>query len=48
MYSPPSQKQASTRNYVTSLCIVVLFGTSLSGYALLNALQAAANYFDAK
>jgi hypothetical protein len=27
---------------------VVLFGTSLSGYALLNASRTAANYFDAK
>jgi hypothetical protein len=36
------------RNFVISLCIVVLFSTSLRGYALLNALQTAENDFDAK
>jgi hypothetical protein len=35
-----------SRNFVTSRFIVVLFGTSLSGYALLNASQTAANDFD--
>jgi hypothetical protein len=35
-------------NFVTSQCIVVLFGTSLSGHALLNASQTAANDVDAK
>jgi hypothetical protein len=37
-----------SRNIVTSWCIVVLLGTSLSGYALLNASRTAANDFDAK
>jgi hypothetical protein len=36
------------QSFVTSRCIVVLFGISLSGCALLNASQAAANNFDAK
>jgi hypothetical protein len=36
-----------SRNFATSLCIV-LFSTSLSGYALLNASRTAANDFDAK
>jgi hypothetical protein len=35
-------------NFVSSRCIVVLFGTSLSGYALLNASRTAANDFGAK
>jgi hypothetical protein len=35
------------RNFVTSRCIVVLVGTSLSGHALLNASQTAENDFDA-
>jgi hypothetical protein len=35
------------RNFVTSWRIV-LFGTSLSGYTLLNASRIAANYFDGK
>jgi hypothetical protein len=34
-----SQTLPVFRNFVTSRCIVVLFGTSLSGYALLNASQ---------
>jgi hypothetical protein len=34
-----------SRNVVTSRCIVVLFGTSLSGYTLLNASRTAANDF---
>jgi hypothetical protein len=37
-----------SRNIVTSRCTAVLFGTPLSGYALLNASQTAANDFDAK
>jgi hypothetical protein len=32
-----------SQNFVTSQCIVVSFGTSLSGYALLNASRTAAN-----
>lgn len=36
------------RNIVTNRCIVVLFGSSLSWYALLNASGTAANDFDAK
>jgi hypothetical protein len=36
-----------SRNFVNSLCIVS-FGTSLSGYALLNASRTAANDFDSK
>jgi hypothetical protein len=35
-------------NFVTSRCTVVLLGTSLSGYALLNDSRTAANNFDAK
>jgi hypothetical protein len=37
--------QATTRNLVASRCIVVLFGTSLSEYALLNTSRMAANDF---
>jgi hypothetical protein len=37
-----------SRNFVTSRCTVVLFGTSLSGYALLNVLRTPANDLDAK
>jgi hypothetical protein len=37
-----------SRNVVTSRCITVLLGTPLSGYALLNAAQRAANDFDVK
>jgi hypothetical protein len=33
-------------NFVTNRCIVVLFGTSLSGHALQNASRIAANNFD--
>jgi hypothetical protein len=36
------------RNFVTSRCTVVLFGTSLSRCALINASRTAANDFDAK
>jgi hypothetical protein len=36
-----------SRNFVTSRCIVVLFGTSSPGYALVNASRTAANDFDA-
>jgi hypothetical protein len=36
------------RNFVTSWCTVVLFGISLSGYALLNASRTAADNFDVK
>jgi hypothetical protein len=48
--SPDEHRQTLpvSRNFVTSWCIVVLFGTSLSGYALLNVSQTAANDFDAK
>jgi hypothetical protein len=35
-------------NFVTSRCVFVLFGTSMSEYVLLNALRTAANQFDAK
>jgi hypothetical protein len=38
----------ATLRSVTSQCIVVLFGTSLSGYTLLNVSRTAANDFDAK
>jgi hypothetical protein len=37
-----------SRNFVTSQYIFVLFGTSLSGYALLNASRTAANDLDSK
>jgi hypothetical protein len=37
-----------SRNVVTSRCTVVLFATSLSGYALLNASRTAKNDFGAK
>jgi hypothetical protein len=37
-----------SRNAVTTWFIVVLFGSFLSGHALLNASQTAANDFDAK
>jgi hypothetical protein len=37
-----------SRNFIIGRCIVVLFGTSLSGYALLNASRTAANDFDTK
>jgi hypothetical protein len=37
-----------SRNIVTSRCTVVLFGTSISRYALLNASRTAANDFNAK
>jgi hypothetical protein len=43
-----SQTLPSSQNFVTSQCIVVLISTSLSGYALLNASQTAANDFSAK
>jgi hypothetical protein len=36
------------RNVVISRCIVVLFGTALLGYALLNTSRRAANDFDTK
>jgi hypothetical protein len=35
------------QNFITSLR-TVLFGTSFSGYALMNASRTAANYFDDK
>jgi hypothetical protein len=37
-----------SRNFVTSRYSVVLFGTSLSGYALIKALRTAENDFDTK
>jgi hypothetical protein len=37
-----------SRSFVTSRCFVVLLGTSLSGYALLNASRLVTNSFDAK
>jgi hypothetical protein len=37
-----------SQNVVTIRCVFVLFCTSLSGYALLNASQTAANNFDVK
>jgi hypothetical protein len=40
--------QSVSRNFVTSRCVFIIFGTFLSGYALLNASRAAANDFDAK
>jgi hypothetical protein len=36
------------QNLVTSRCIVVLFGTSLSGYGLLNVSQTAGNNLNSK
>jgi hypothetical protein len=42
------KKTPVSRNFITSRCVVVLFGTSLSGHALLNASRTAANDFDAK
>jgi hypothetical protein len=42
-----SQTLPASQNFVTSQCIV-LFGTSLSGYALLNASQTAASNFSVK
>jgi hypothetical protein len=36
-----------SRNFVTSRCIVVLVGTSFSGYVLLNASRTGANDFSA-
>jgi hypothetical protein len=41
-----SQTNAVSRNFVNSRRTAVLFGTSLSGYALLNALRTI-NYLDA-
>jgi hypothetical protein len=46
-YMFPITNTYVTWNSVTSRCIVV-FGTSLSGYALLNASQTAVNNFDVK
>jgi hypothetical protein len=43
-----SQTLPVSRNLAASRCTVVLFGTSLSGYALLNNSRTAANNFDAK
>jgi hypothetical protein len=40
------QTQVLNRKYVTSRCIVVLFGTSLPEYALINCLRRASNDFD--
>jgi hypothetical protein len=37
-----------SRNSLASRCIVMSYGTSLSGYALLDALRTAADDFDAK
>jgi hypothetical protein len=42
------QTLSVSRNSVTRWCIVVLFGTSLSAYAFLNASRTAANDFDTK
>jgi hypothetical protein len=42
-----SQTLPVSQRFDTSRCIVVLFGTSLPGYALLNASRTAANDFDA-
>jgi hypothetical protein len=41
-------KTASTQNFLTIRCIVVLFRSSLSGNIFLSASQTAANCFDAK
>jgi hypothetical protein len=41
-------KTSIHRNFVISRCIVVIFGTSLSRYVLLNASRKAANDFNAK
>jgi hypothetical protein len=43
-----SQGHFLYRDFITSRCIIVLFGTSSSGYALLNASQTAANDFGVK
>jgi hypothetical protein len=43
-----SQTLPVSRNVITSRCIVVLFGTSLSGYTLLNVSRTAGNDFDSK
>jgi hypothetical protein len=43
-----SQALPVSHYFVTSRCAVVLFSTSLSGYALLNASRTAANDFDMK
>jgi hypothetical protein len=45
---PHSQRQARIRNCVKNWCIIVLFCSSLPGYALLSASPTAANDFDAK
>jgi hypothetical protein len=42
------QTLSVSRNFVTSRCTVVFVGTSLTGYALLNASRTATNGFDAK
>jgi hypothetical protein len=42
------QTLPASRNSVTSRCTVALFGTSLSGYEILNASRTAANNVDAK
>jgi hypothetical protein len=43
-----SQTLHVSRKFVSSRCVVVLFGTSLSEYAFLNASRTGANDFDEK
>jgi hypothetical protein len=43
-----SQTLRVSQSFLISRCTIVLFGTSFSGYALLNATRADANDVDAK
>jgi hypothetical protein len=43
-----SQILPVSRNFVINRCVVVLFATSLSGHALLNASRKAPNDFDVR